>query len=383
MILNEALQNVVDRNPWVPGLLFIETTTACEYACLHCRAVSQPEPSPDDLSTDELKEVLDQISGMEPSQPHLIFTGGNLLLRSDIQELISYASESGIPFSLSPAASERLTEDFLLFARQKGARSVSLSLDGSQESTHDRFRSMAGSYRLTIQLIRRIIEAGLKPQVNTTVHRGNVRELPGILKLLHGIGVNTWELFFLIKTGRGVSVEDVTPSEYMQTIRWLSWIRGYGINIRTVEGPLVRVIDRIPEEPSETEGSLLMYLKNMALDLLGKPQNAVGEKLPHHEQGTKFTGTLFISHNGDVYPSGLFNFPLGNVRREKLEGVISRNAEMLDFRNYGKLNGKCGTCEFGKICGGSRARAFAYSGDPYGSDPLCTYMPKIASMGAV
>ncbi|HLH86443.1 MAG TPA: radical SAM protein [Thermoplasmataceae archaeon] len=361
-------------SPWAPSLVFVETTKACEYACRHCRAVSQRTPSPDELSTTAVENVLDQIRKLSPLPPGIIFTGGNLLLRQDIKHLISYASDLGLSFSISPAASSRLTEDFLEFARDAGVRSVSLSLDGSSDRTHEWLRMMPGSFDLTLNLLDRIKQMGLKAQVNTTVHAGNVSELPELLNVILRRGISTWEIFFLIKTGRAVTLDDVSPPDYMQIVRWLSWIRGYGVSVRAVEAPLLRVVDGISEErPELFDGGTFDLLRRRTLEIFQKEPATVSHGSVAQAGNNHFTGTLFISHNGSVYPSGLFDIKLGNVLEEPLRDIIFRNLDILDFRNSGKIWGKCGSCEFLSKCGGSRARAFAYTHDPFSSDPSCTY----------
>lgn len=367
------MQNNV--GPYVPSLVFIETTKACEYSCRHCRAESQSEPLPDELTTAELKDTLDQIRGLSDTPPEVVITGGDFLLRKDIREIIAHASSIGLPFSASPAGSPLLTGDFMEFLRSHGVRSMSLSLDGIDEGTHDWLRRIPGSFDLTLNLIIEAKRMGINAQVNTTVIKRNIMELPNLVSILRDVGITTWEVFFLIKTGRGIKVEDISPDEYMQVNRWLADLRDYGINVRTVEGPVFRVIKKIQEIQPEAVGTdLYQKLRKATIDLIGMPDHvrpsSGAAPPPRH-----FRGTLFIGYNGDVYPSGLFTAKLGSIRRSSLRDIISQGVDYLDPRNSGKLQGRCGRCEFREMCGGSRARALAYTGNPFAEDPACLYVP--------
>ncbi|MEM0157595.1 MAG: radical SAM protein [Thermoplasmataceae archaeon] len=366
-----------NTGPYVPSLVFIETTKACEYSCRHCRAESQSEPLPDELTTAELKNALDQIRGLSDSPPEIVITGGDFLLRKDIREIISYASSIGLPFSASPAGSPLLTGDFMEFLRSRGVRSMSLSLDGIEGGTHDWLRRIPGSFNLTLNLLIEAKKVGINAQVNTTVIKRNIMELPTLVSILKDLGISTWEVFFLIKTGRGIKVQDISPDEYMQINRWLADLRDYGINVRTVEGPVLRVIKKIQEVQPEAVGTdLYQELTRATVDLLGlpdrvKPASYSAPPVRH------FRGTLFIGYNGDVYPSGLFTAKLGSLRRSSLSSIISEGLDYLDPRNSGRLEGRCGKCQFREMCGGSRARALAYTGNPFAEDPACLYVPEL------
>ena len=372
-LLFEIMQN--EHDSYVPSLVFIETTKACDYSCRHCRAESQSISSPDELSTAEIKGVLKQIREISPSPPEIVITGGNFLLRPDIREIIEYTRNLGLKFSASPAGSPLLTEEFMKFLARNGARSISLSLDGTDHGSHDWLRRIPGSFDLTLNLILQAKKIGLKTQVNTTVFRRNIEELPYIAALLKDAGITTWEVFFLIKTGRGMTVEDVTPDEYMQINLWLHYLRGYGFNVRTVESPVFRVIGNIAErDASIGSGSLYRRLTEMTVSMLGVPVVETA-KQKTWEARHSFHGTLFIGHNGEVHPSGLFNVPLGNIRENSLRDIIGRSVDFLDPRSSGRISGKCGRCEFLASCGGSRARSYASTGDPFAPDPACTYVP--------
>ena len=361
---------------YVPSLIFIETTKACEYTCRHCRAESQTAPAPEQLTLQEIKGLLSQIKELSQSPPEVVLTGGDLLLRKDIREIIAYTNELNLPFSISPAASPLLDDEFIDFIIDNKVKAVSLSIDGTEDGTHDWLRRIPGSFNLTLNLLMRMKKRGVNVQVNTTVMRRNVNELPVLASLVKDLGLSAWEVFFLIKTGRGIRLLDVTPEQYMQINHWLSDLSGYGLNVRTVEGPLKRVIPQIEEtSPDILDGELYAKLsketrlsKNTVKEF-GTITSQAGS--PHHY----FRGTMFIGQDGTVYPSGLFTFRLGNIRDDKLKAIISKHTDVLDPRHSGLIGGKCGFCEFSEICGGSRARAFAYTGDPFAEDPACLYIP--------
>ena len=368
-----------NAGPYVPSLVFIETTKACEYSCRHCRAESQSEPLPDELTTAELKNALDQIRELSDSPPEIVITGGDFLLRKDIREIISYASSIGLPFSASPAGSPLLTGDFMEFLRSRGVRSMSLSLDGIEEGTHDWLRRIPGSFDLTLNLLIEAKKIGINAQVNTTVIKRNIMELPNMVSILKDLGITTWEVFFLIKTGRGIKVQDISPDEYMQINRWLADLRDYGINVRTVEGPVFRVIKKVQEVQPEAVGTdLYGKLTEATVDLLGMPDH-VKPAAYSGPQVRHFRGTLFIGYNGDVYPSGLFTTKLGSLRRSSLSSIIRDGMDYLDPRKSGRLEGRCGRCGFREMCGGSRARALAYTGNPFAEDPACLYVPELTA----
>lgn len=365
------------KHSYLPSIIFIETTKACEYSCRHCRAESQSEASPDQLSLLEVKDILEQIKALSKEPPEVVLTGGDLLLRKDIKEIISYTHELGIPFSISPAASPLLTDRFMDFLIENRVRAVSLSIDGTEDGTHDWLRRIPGSFNLTVDLLLHMKNRGINIQVNTTVMRRNIYELPLIATLVHDMGVSAWELFFLIKTGRGIRLMDVTNEQYMQINNWLTDLVGNGWNVRTVEAPVRRVITQIRKlSPEILEGPVY----NRLLRKTRYPTEINESRIEHDNTRSirpshKFNGTLFIGQNGEVFPSGLLPYSLGNVRHGKLKDIISDHVNILDSHHALVLEGKCGLCEFRSICGGSRARAYAYTGDPFAEDPACLYIP--------
>ncbi len=376
-------QEVMDDSP-KPTLIFIETTTACDYRCRHCRAATQADPSPDELTTAQLKKAIDGILQFGKPYPMIIFTGGNFLLRQDMREIISYTHKLGIPFSLSPSGSSLITPDFLNFSMENNVSSYSISIDGGEAKTHDWIRRNPGSYALTVSLLKEMKEMGIKVQINTTVMKKNLKELPYIAMLMKGLQIDIWEVFFLIKTGRGVYERDLSPQAIEDVNVWLSDLDDYGITVRTVESPMIRRIKKQKEENAELEtGEVYRRLTSKTLQLMGEPR---ARKTPAKKgQRNRKFGMIFVSQNGNVYPDGFLPFSCGNVKTEGLADIYRSNDIFTKLRSNEHLKGKCGICEFREICGGSRSRAYATYKDPFAEDPGCVYMPAVpqpSSQGA-
>ena len=358
-----------------PTLIFFETTVACDYRCRHCRASTQSDPSPDQLKTDELKQAIQGITKFGEPYPQVIFTGGNFLLRDDMREIISYTHELGIPFSLSPSGSSLLTPDFLSFSVENKVNSYSISLDGSDGKIHDWIRRNPGSFSLTVSLIKEMMAMGITVQINTTVMKKNVKELPYIAKLLKDLGVKVWEVFFLIKTGRGLYEKDLDAQSLEDVNIWLSDIEEYGITVRTVESPMIKRIRKQKAEKIElTTGTLYEKLHSTTVELFGQPV----PRKPAKTRGNSSHefGLIFVSQDGSVYPDGFLPFTCGNVKSESLADIY-RNQELFSqLRSKEHLKGKCSYCDYREICGGSRSRAYASYHDPFAEDPGCVYIPQ-------
>ena len=354
-----------------PLLVFWETTKACPLACRHCRADAILKPLPGELTTEEGKRLLDQITGFGAPYPIVVFTGGDPLARPDIFELMEYAASRGIGFALSPAVSPNLTDEALLRARELGVRVISISLDGASPETHDELRGVKGSFRDTVDAIRRVVELGINVQVNTVVWRKSLRELPRVVKLIWDLGVRVWEVFFLIPVGRGSAELDITPREYEDVLNFLVDVSTYGMQVRTVEAPFYRRVKLQRARGSAHASPLYEELRGELARLMGPPTGRVDPRIMPTRDGF---GILFVAHDGTVYPSGFLPYPLGNVRKRNIVDIY-RNHELLIAMRTGKFGGRCGVCEYRDVCGGSRARAYAVLGDPLGEDPACIYTP--------
>lgn len=341
-----------------PHLIFWEVTKSCPLTCKHCRASSIEKPLPDELTTAEGKRLLEEIAQF--GKVVIVFTGGDPLNREDIFELMDYAKSLGLIVSIAPAPAQNLTEEAIKKI-SKVAQYMSISLDGAKETTHDWLRGF-GSYKYAINGIKLGLKYGLQVQVNTVVWKKSYQELPEIVKLLKDLGVKVWEVFFLIPVGRGTVELDIPREKYKDVLNFLLFASKYELVVRTVEGPFFR---RAKMEGKIEENELTKRLR----ELLGEPKGNIDKSVMPTRDGA---GVLFVSYNGDIYPSGFLPLCLGNVRKDSIVEVY-RNSSLLQMIRAGKLKGKCGICEYSTICGGSRARAFAVYNDPLAEDPACPY----------
>lgn len=351
-----------------PVLVFWEMTRACLLSCVHCRASAIRQPLPGELTTSEGFALIDSVASFGERSPTMIFTGGDPLLRPDFFELLAHATKRGVRFAVSPAATELLTGSALKKMKEAGAAAISLSLDGATAETHDSIRGKEGTYQRTVQAAREAVALGLNPQINTTIMRRNYEELPRMLRLIRDLGIKTWELFFLVKTGRGTNVDDVTPEQSEDVCNFVYDASFYGITIRCVEGPFIRRVLRLRTESEgywEKKGYLSL---RRGLSGLGIPSAGRSSLSP---RGTlDGDGVIFVGYDGAIRPGGLVSVDIGNVKKDDLVHVYRENELLLRIRRR-EMSGPCGTCGFKAVCGGSRARAFSSTGDPLASDPAC------------
>jgi radical SAM protein len=382
--MNLIRQPVYDLNER-PFMIIWETTQACDLACRHCRAEAQPEHDPLNLSTQEAKTLLDQVESFGRPRPIFIFTGGDPFKRSDLFELVRYASQIGLPPAVSPSGTPLLTPDNLRALKEAGAKAISLSIDGSSAARHDDFRRVPGSFQLTTDGWRAARQMGLKLQINTTVTRYNLHDLPQLFKLVQELGAMTWSLFFLVPTGRGRQEDEISPAEYEAVMHFLYDVSKY-ISAKTTEGHhykrvvLQRAIldekgvaleDYLPVHPVyyELKAGLDQVVEQAGLQPRG---NGIYRTPMHINAGNGF---VFISRRGEVFPSGFLPVSAGNVRERSLVEIYRQAPLFRDLRDTSKYEGRCGLCEFVGVCGGSRSRAYAVTGDPLAEEPFCTYEP--------
>ncbi len=369
-----------------PFMVIWEVTNACDLACRHCRAESIPDIESGTLTTAEGKCLLDQVELFGRPRPIVILSGGDPFKRGDLCELVTHGTSLGLPMAVSPSGTPLLTRASIQKIKDAGAKAISLSLDGSTPALHDSFRGVSGSFALTLNGWRSAREIGLRVQLNTTVTRLNLRDLPNVLELVEAHGAMTWSVFFLVPTGRGRLDDEVTPQQYEDVLNWLYEV-GKRVSVKTTEGHHYKrvvlqrsVLDRLGVEPVT-----VMELGAAYADLRAasppteegppsrRPQRGGTHRTPMHINAGN--GFVFVSHLGDVFPSGFMPVSAGNVREASLVDVY-RDAPMFrDLRNPDEYGGKCGRCEFRYVCGGSRSRAYAVTGDPLGEEPFCTYQP--------
>jgi radical SAM protein len=345
-----------------PFLVIWEVTRACDLACVHCRAEAQEWRDPRELTTEEGFALLDEIRRF--GKPMLVFTGGDPLKRPDIFDLIAYAREIGLGPSFSPSGTPLLNRGNLERAAQAGIHTVSISIDAPTPESHDNFRRVPGSFELSVRAARTVRELGMRLQINTVVSAYNVNMLDAMANLVSDLGAQRWEVFFLVPTGRGAVLERGTAQQYERVAHWLyDQSRQRDFHITAVEAQFYRrvVLERMAREQGRDP-----------LDLLAESRSGEGRFLPGMNSGKGF---VFISHIGEIYPSGFLPAVAGNVRNGSLVDTYRHHPMFVDLRDPNKLRGRCGRCPYREICGGSRARAYAVTGDYLAEDPFCVYRP--------
>ncbi len=352
-----ASRFVYDR---VPMLVYWEMTRSCDLACVHCRAEAMAKPHPLELSTEEGRALLREIRAFDEKQPpHLVLTGGDPLKRADLYELIAEARAMGIGVSVTPAATPRLTKRALPLLKESGVSSLALSLDGSDAGRHDSFRGVPGTFDLTVAAVRETVALGIPLQINTMVTSATARDLPAIYELLATLGVDRWALFFLIPTGRGRSLSELSPGESERLLTWLCELS------ESSETPFVI---------KTTEAHHVRRLSYQRMHSRGATDEAFLRSPFGRGLGVRDgNGIVFVSHVGEIFPSGFLPIACGNIRSSRLTETYRTGEPFRKLRDADALKGKCGRCTYRLICGGSRARAYATTGDPLESDALCLY----------
>ena len=355
-----------------PMLVFWETTRACQLACRHCRASAMPQPLPGELSHEQGRDLIAQVAEFGRPYPILVLTGGDCLLRPDLFDLVEDGVARGIRVCLSPSVTPVLTPEMIDRIAASGVKAVSISLDGANPTTHDGVRGIPGHFDATMRCIRAFVDTGLTVQVNTTVMRANADELADVAASVARSGVHIWEVFFLVQMGRGEAVAALTPEEHEDVCHFLYDASHYGFVVRTVEAPFFRrvVALRNNGEPAP-DHTLYRELLSRLTRQLGA---ARGRKRAHTAATRDGKGILFVAYDGEIYPAGFLPLQLGNIRDQSLTAIYRDNPLLRSIR-AARFAGRCGRCEYADLCGGSRARAFAASGDPLGEDPACPYEP--------
>lgn len=347
-----------------PFIAIWEVTQACDLACVHCRASAQPDRHPLELSTAEGKRLIDEIAALHV--PVFVLTGGDPIKRQDLFELISHARSKGVRVSLTPSATPLLTRDVVIRLKDAGLARLAVSLDGAYAESHDAFRGMSGSYERTLNAVRWANEVDLPVQVNTTFSRRNIGEIDSIVALMEQLRITLWSVFFLVPTGRGKLKDLLSADEFEQVfakIHQLSLVASF--DIKTTEAQHYRrylLQHKVAKGLSNSERSL----HEKVVDSIGRAPRGLNDG----------KGFVFVSHIGEVFPSGFLPVSGGNIRREPLAAIYCESPLFKRLRDTSTLEGKCGACEFKNVCGGSRARAYALTGNPHGEEPCCSYIPR-------
>lgn len=356
-----------DRAPFV---VIWETTQACDLACLHCRACAVPQRAPRELDTAEAKRLIDTIRRF--GSPLLVLTGGDPLKRPDAVEIVRYGVDAGLRVALTPSGTPLMTPQVLGELRDVGMTRLAVSLDGATAAQHDGFRGVAGSYDWTIRMLETARELGLSTQINTTISRHNLHDLEPLIALMTRLGIALWSVFFIVPVGRA-RADDLTTAEEFEAVfhRLYDLSKTAPFDIKTTAAPHYRRVimqRQVAERRAGTrEGTPVPLTAGVGFSL--------GDGVGRAKGVNDGDGFVFVSHRGDIYPSGFLPLSAGNVRTDDLVEVYRGHELFRSLRDRDRLKGKCGACEYRTVCGGSRARAYAMTGDPLEADPLCAYVP--------
>jgi radical SAM protein len=356
-----------------PFLVIWETTQSCALACRHCRASARPWRDPSELTTAEGRELIEQVAAM--GTPLLVLSGGDPVNRPDLFELVRHAKRHGLRTATIPAATSDLTEDLVANLKDAALDQMALSLDFPSAALHDAFRGVPGAFDKTIQAAAWARTAGLPLQINTTVCGDTVPYLEEMAALVEQLGAVFWEVFFLVPTGRG-SVLAGLPAEECERLFDLLYRtqKKGGFVVKITEAPhyrrhVAQRERRLAGERGRPSGAVPMPA---LLTRSEGPGHTVGLAPRGVNAGNGF---LFVSHLGEIYPSGFLPISAGNVRGTRLDDAYRSSDLFRSLRDPDRLKGRCGACEFRFICGGSRSRAYAMTGDYLETDPWCTYQP--------
>jgi AdoMet-dependent heme synthase len=352
-----------------PFLVIWETTQACDLACKHCRAEAQPNRHADELTTAEAKQLLEDVRRFGPII--FVFSGGDALKRPDIAELVAHGSDLGLRMAITPATTPLATRERLQELKDAGLSRLAISLDGSHAGIHDEFRQVEGSFDHGLRILRTSQEIGLTTQVNTVVAKHNLEDFDALCALMTELGIVFWEVFFLVPMGRA-RPQDVASADEFEAVfnRLYDLSRTAPFDIKATAAPQYsRVVlqRKVAERRNGDTADADVLTDGVAFSMtdgIGRARNV-----------NDGDGFMFISHTGDIFPSGFLPVGAGNVRQDDLVEVYRNAPVFRALRDRGQLKGKCGVCEYRPVCGGSRARAYAVTGDYLEAEPYCAYVP--------
>lgn len=337
-----------------PMVVFYEVTRACDLLCKHCRASAQPHLDPRELSGADARAMIDDLTRF-PKPPLLVFTGGDPLKRADVFDLVEHAVKRDLQVAMTPSATPLVTTDALTRLHATGLHRLAVSLDGCDAATHDGFRRVNGSFAQTLWIVAEARRIGLPVQINTTIARHNVQQVDALAELISRMDVALWSVFFLVPTGRAQVNQRINAQECEQVFERL-WHhqRTSSCPIKTTEAPHYRryILQQLKASPTRTPRRLPTVGTNDA------------------------KGVMFVSHTGEIYPSGFLPRKCGKSPHDSVVRVYQDSPLFRTLRDADQLKGKCGVCEFKEICGGSRSRSYSLSGgDPMAPEPDCAYIP--------
>lgn len=363
-----------------PLLVIWEATRACALSCVHCRAEAQPLRHPRELSTDEATDLMAQVASFGRPSPIFVITGGDCFEREDLAELVRRGREMGLAVAVSPSGTAKLDRAALVRLQEAGVTAMSLSLDGASAAVHDGFRRVPGTFDRTVQAWATARELGLKVQVNSTMSSRTVHELPDLAALVRAQGAMTWSAFMLVPMGRGTDLGALSAQQAEDVMNYL-YDLGPHVPVKTTEGHHFRRVSlqRAVLAERGVDHVAALGLGELYAELTERTA-AFGwgegdrRRRPPVNVNAGY-GFVFVSHVGTVHPSGFLPVAAGDVREQPLTDIYRTSALFTGLRDSSRLTGRCGSCEFGRVCGGSRSRAYASGGDVHGEDPLCGYVP--------
>ncbi|MBN2578818.1 MAG: TIGR04053 family radical SAM/SPASM domain-containing protein [Pirellulales bacterium] len=340
-----------------PLMFYYEVTQACDLVCKHCRASAQAEADPGELLPEQSRLLLEQIATF-PRRPMVVLTGGDPLKRRDLFDLVRHAVGVGLEAALTPSATSLATRKAFERAHEAGVRRLGISLDGAESAVHDAFRGWEGSFTRTLEMLRYARELDFAVQVNTTVTRRNVHQIDALAELLADQAIAMWSVFFLVPVGRGVEEQRISPDEYEQVFARL-WHHAnhQPYAVKTTEAPHYR-----------------RFVLQHGGDPLAGPLSSPGRRAPLGVGDGK--GVMFVNHLGEIYPAGFLPLRCGWFPQDSVVEIYQRHPVFLALRDPDRFKDRCGVCEYRHVCGGSRARAYAVTGDYLETEPDCVYVPK-------
>lgn len=377
-----------------PLMFYYEVTQACDLVCKHCRASAQEHSHPEELTTEQSKRLLDEVATF-PRPPMLVLTGGDPLKRADLFELIRHAASLGLHVALTPSATPLATLAAFERAKEAGIRALGISLDGANAATHDAFRGWEGSFQRTLSMLANARRLELPVQVNTTITQRNFAQIDAMAELLSDQGIAMWSVFFLVPVGRGVEEKRILPEQYEVAFERL-WRHAQTkpFAVKTTEAPHYRryVLQHGGDPlagPQQRAGP--PQRGRESIPPAGRPATGGSEAKGGHSTSqdaapprrlhraplgvTDGKGVMFVGHVGEIYPAGFLPLSCGRFPQVSVVETYQKHPTFLALRNPDGFGGICGVCEYRDVCGGSRARAYAVSGDPLGPEPDCVYVP--------
>lgn len=374
-----------------PHVVAWESTVACNLACIHCRASAQTAPAPDELTTDEALGLIDQLAEFgktNPGPPIFVISGGEPLIRPDIYDIAAYGTQRGLRVAVSPNGT-LLTSQTVSNLIEAGVKRISVSIDGSTAARHDAIRGVPGAFDGAMAGLARCRQARLGFQLNTTVMRQTRDDLAAVRDLAVRIGAEAWHVFMLVPTGRGQIDDEVSPEEYEAILHEVYAMSANSpIPIRVTCGPHFQRIVAQNRRYERGQPNLVRPGNTGHGRPGGNGRPPAGDRYPegHNQHPGNLDrttrgclagdGYCFVSYQGDVTPCGYFPVVAGNIRQQSLREIYVESPLFRSLRDLEGYGGKCGVCEFLRICGGCRARAYSLTGDYLAEEPYCIYEPR-------